>query len=321
TLKKSKFGASAFVSYVYDQQRNNHTDYLHCLFACFLSQLEPSSVAQALIDPAWVEAMQEEMQQFINQKVWQLVPLPDGNIAIGTKWILKNKRDTKGIVVRNKAKLVAQGHRQEDGIDYDESCESFVWSSSSTKGLVYVDGIIFGSTNQTWCDEFEVLMKGEFEMSAMAFKADIKFAVTAFSRHQWYYWFLLAAQFLLVVLLVSAGSVVPAAQQDWILGETQREYRLLSVLSQAGIKTYSTRRNSLATRKMSSSEVDLTAPDQSFIQVLSHDDSDVSDDDSDPLFFWHVFAAWEVVPTGLGDVNALYFTDKTSKYFTHLREI
>ncbi|GJT21944.1 putative ribonuclease H-like domain-containing protein [Tanacetum coccineum] len=120
TLKKSKFGASAFVSYVHDQQRNNHTDYLHCLFACFLSQLEPSSVAQALNDPAWVEAMQEEMQQFINQKVWQLVPLPDGKIAIGTKWILKNKRDARGIVVRNKARLVAQGHRQEEGIDYDE---------------------------------------------------------------------------------------------------------------------------------------------------------------------------------------------------------
>ncbi|GJY17357.1 putative ribonuclease H-like domain-containing protein [Tanacetum coccineum] len=120
TLKKSKFGASAFVSYVHDQQRNNHTDYLHCLFACFLSQLEPSSVAQALNDPAWVEAMQEEMQQFINQKVWQLVPLPDGKIAIGTKWILKNKENAIVIVVRNKARLVAQGHRQEEGIDYDE---------------------------------------------------------------------------------------------------------------------------------------------------------------------------------------------------------
>ncbi|GJS15522.1 putative ribonuclease H-like domain-containing protein [Tanacetum coccineum] len=120
TLKKSKFGASAFVSYVHDQQRNNHTDYLHCLFACFLSQLEPSSVAQALNDPAWIEAMQEEMQQFVNQEVWQLVPLPDGKIAIGTKWILKNKRDARGIVVRYKPGLVAQGHRQEEGIDYDE---------------------------------------------------------------------------------------------------------------------------------------------------------------------------------------------------------
>ncbi|GJU01165.1 hypothetical protein Tco_1111503 [Tanacetum coccineum] len=88
----------------------------------------------------------------------------------------------------------------------------------------------------------------------------------------------------------------------------------------ADIKTYSTRRKSLAPRKMPSSEVDLNAPDTSFITVLSDDVSDASDDDTDPLF-WHIFAAWEVIPTGLGDVNALYFTDKTSKYFTHLREI
>ncbi|GJS10774.1 putative ribonuclease H-like domain-containing protein [Tanacetum coccineum] len=64
---------------------------------------------------------EKEMQQFINQKVWKLVPLPDGKNAIGTKWILKNKRDARGIVVRNKARLVAQGHRQEEGIDYDET--------------------------------------------------------------------------------------------------------------------------------------------------------------------------------------------------------
>ncbi|GJT39074.1 hypothetical protein Tco_0938939 [Tanacetum coccineum] len=88
----------------------------------------------------------------------------------------------------------------------------------------------------------------------------------------------------------------------------------------ADIKTYNTRRKSLAPRKMPSSEVDLHAPDTSFIHVLSDDVSDTFDDDTDPLF-WHIFAAWEVIPTGLGDVNALYFTDKTSKYFTHLREI
>ncbi|GJW26018.1 putative ribonuclease H-like domain-containing protein [Tanacetum coccineum] len=222
TLQKSKFGASAFVSYVHAQQRNNHTDYLHCLFACFLSQLEPSSVAQALNDPAWIEAMQEEMQQFVNQE------------------ILKNKRDARGIVVRNKARLVAQGHRQEEGIDYDEVFapvarieairlflafasymgfmvyqmdvkSAFLYGEieeevfvTQPKGFedphfpkhlcrvvkalrgtidktlfikknsrdiilvqVYVDDIIFGSTNKAWCDEFEVLMKGEFEMSAM----------------------------------------------------------------------------------------------------------------------------------------------------------
>ncbi|GJZ10796.1 putative ribonuclease H-like domain-containing protein [Tanacetum coccineum] len=264
TLKKSKFGESALAGYVHDQQRNNHTDYLHCLFACFLSQLEPSSVAQALNDPDWVEAMQEEMQQFVNQDVWKLVPLPEGKTAIGTKWILKNKRDARGIVVRNKARLVAQGHRQEEGIDYDEvfapvarieairlflafasymgfmvyqmdvksaflygeideevyvtqpkgfedpfypkhvyrvvkalyglhqaprawyaRLSTFLLKHNYRRGTidktlfikknsrdiilvqVYVDDIIFGSTNQTWCDEFEVLMKGEFEMSAM----------------------------------------------------------------------------------------------------------------------------------------------------------
>ncbi|GJT89116.1 putative ribonuclease H-like domain-containing protein [Tanacetum coccineum] len=98
---------------------------LHCLLLVFLSNLNKRSVfvyfgLQALNDPAWIEAMQEEMQQFVNQEVWQLVPLPDGKIAIVTKWILKNKRDARGIVVRNKARLVAQGHRQEEGIDYDE---------------------------------------------------------------------------------------------------------------------------------------------------------------------------------------------------------
>ncbi|GKA11203.1 putative ribonuclease H-like domain-containing protein, partial [Tanacetum coccineum] len=261
---KSKFGESAFIGYIQDQQRTNHTDQLHCLSACFLSQLEPTSIAKALEDPDWVDAMQEEMQQFINQQVWKLVPLPDGKHAIGTKWILKNKRDARGIVVRNKARLVAQGHRQEEGIDYDEvfapvarieairlflafasymgflvyqldvksaflygeieeevyvtqpkgfedpyfpkhvyrvvkalyglhqapqawyaRLSAFLLQHNYRRGTidktlfikkdsrdillvqVYVDDIIFGSTNKAWCDEFEVLMKGEFEMSAM----------------------------------------------------------------------------------------------------------------------------------------------------------
>nr|GEW51977.1 putative ribonuclease H-like domain-containing protein [Tanacetum cinerariifolium] len=55
-----------------------------------------------------------------NQKLWVLVTLPDGKRAIGTKWILKNKTDAEGIVCRNKVMLVAQGHRQEEGIDYTD---------------------------------------------------------------------------------------------------------------------------------------------------------------------------------------------------------
>ncbi|GJV63975.1 reverse transcriptase domain-containing protein [Tanacetum coccineum] len=66
------------------------------------------------------DAMQEELLQFEIQKVWILVDLPFGKKAIGTKWVYRNKKDKRGIVVRNKAMLVAQGHRQEEGIDYDE---------------------------------------------------------------------------------------------------------------------------------------------------------------------------------------------------------
>ncbi|GJU61069.1 putative ribonuclease H-like domain-containing protein [Tanacetum coccineum] len=67
-----------------------------------------------------VDAMQEELLQFKIQKVWILVDLPYGKKAIGTKWVYRNKKDERGVVVRNKARLVAQGYRQEEGIDYDE---------------------------------------------------------------------------------------------------------------------------------------------------------------------------------------------------------
>ncbi|GJR89034.1 putative ribonuclease H-like domain-containing protein [Tanacetum coccineum] len=110
----------ALISHIQMQQRNNHKDQQHCLFAYFLSQEEPKKISEALTDESWVEAMQEELLQFQHQKVWILVDLPSGMKVIGTKWVFRNKRDQRGVVVRNKARLVAQGHRQEEGIDYDE---------------------------------------------------------------------------------------------------------------------------------------------------------------------------------------------------------
>ncbi|GJT40853.1 putative ribonuclease H-like domain-containing protein [Tanacetum coccineum] len=85
-----------------------------------ISKEHAMKVTQALTDPSWIEAMQDELLQFRLQKVWRLVDLPKGKHAIGTKWVYRNKKDKRGIVVRNKARLVAQGYTQEEGIDYDK---------------------------------------------------------------------------------------------------------------------------------------------------------------------------------------------------------
>ncbi|GJT35947.1 putative ribonuclease H-like domain-containing protein, partial [Tanacetum coccineum] len=114
----TSYSEQGFLSAIYEGK--THQDLHTCLFACFLSQEEPKRVSKALSDPAWVEAMQEELLQFKLQKVWILVDLPKGHRAIGTKWVYRNKKDERGIVIRNKARLVAQGHTQEEGIDYDE---------------------------------------------------------------------------------------------------------------------------------------------------------------------------------------------------------
>ncbi|GJW14881.1 retrovirus-related pol polyprotein from transposon TNT 1-94 [Tanacetum coccineum] len=71
--------------------------------------------------PSWIVSMQEELNQFVANDVWELVPQPRNMIIIGTKWVFRNKLDENGIVSQNKARLVAQGHNQQEGIDYDET--------------------------------------------------------------------------------------------------------------------------------------------------------------------------------------------------------
>ncbi|GKD57952.1 hypothetical protein Tco_1291339 [Tanacetum coccineum] len=99
---QQKSGAHALFSFIQKQQRNNHKDQQHCLFACFLSQEEPKKISEALQDDSWVQAMQEELLQFKLQQVWVLVDLPHGMKVIGTKWVYRNKRDERGVVVKNK---------------------------------------------------------------------------------------------------------------------------------------------------------------------------------------------------------------------------
>ena len=65
--------------------------------------------------------MQEELNQFTRNEVWDLVPRPSDRPVIGTKWVYRNKLDETGLVTRNKARLVAKWYNQEEGIDFDET--------------------------------------------------------------------------------------------------------------------------------------------------------------------------------------------------------
>ncbi|GJS86035.1 retrovirus-related pol polyprotein from transposon TNT 1-94 [Tanacetum coccineum] len=92
-----------------------------CLFVDFLSEEEPKKVSEALQHPGWVDAMQEELNQFSRKKVWTLVSAPYSKTIISSKWVFKNKRDETRIVIKNKERLVAQGYNQQDGIDYNRT--------------------------------------------------------------------------------------------------------------------------------------------------------------------------------------------------------
>ncbi|GJR38238.1 retrovirus-related pol polyprotein from transposon TNT 1-94 [Tanacetum coccineum] len=74
-----------------------------------------------MTEPLWIDAMQEEIHEFERLKVWELVPCPDNVFLIKLKWIYKVKTDESGGVLKNKARLVAQGFKQEEGIDFEES--------------------------------------------------------------------------------------------------------------------------------------------------------------------------------------------------------
>ncbi|GJQ95879.1 retrovirus-related pol polyprotein from transposon TNT 1-94 [Tanacetum coccineum] len=92
-----------------------------CLFVDFLSKEEPKKVSEALQHLGWVDAMQDELNQFARNKVWALVLAPYGKTIISLKWVFKNKRDETGIVIKNKRRLIAQGYNQQESIDYDET--------------------------------------------------------------------------------------------------------------------------------------------------------------------------------------------------------
>nr|GEW38791.1 putative ribonuclease H-like domain-containing protein [Tanacetum cinerariifolium] len=162
--------------------------FLLVLPAGFLIPVETSSVAKALKDPDWVAAMQEEMPQFFNQQVFALVA------RIEAIRLFLAFASYMGFMVyqMNMKSAFLYGEIEEEvcvtqpkGFEDPHNPKHVYTVVKALRGTidktlflkkdsrhiilvqVYVDDIIFGSTNKAWCDDFEVLMKGEFEMSVM----------------------------------------------------------------------------------------------------------------------------------------------------------
>ena len=95
-----------------------------CEHFLFVSSIEPKKIDEALLDVDWVNAMHEKLNNFTRNQVWELVKRPNDHNVIGTKWVFCNKHDQDGIVVRNKARLVAQGYTQVEGLDFRETYAS-----------------------------------------------------------------------------------------------------------------------------------------------------------------------------------------------------
>nr|GEV71740.1 hypothetical protein [Tanacetum cinerariifolium] len=164
--KSKEMEEQSFIATIH--QKTNLALFQFCLFSCFISQEKPKKIFDALKDPSWVEAMVR---------------------PIGTKWVLKNKKDERGIVIRNKAKLVAQGHTQEEMIDYDEMDvkSAFLYGTIDEEVYVmqppYFRIQSFQQECTKWkkkcidfirllepgmlCREFKALMYKKFQMSAM----------------------------------------------------------------------------------------------------------------------------------------------------------
>ena len=81
----------------------------------------PSSVRDALADPHWRRAMEEEYAALLANQTWDLVPRPSGCNVVTGKWIWTHKRRTDGTLERYKARWVLRGFTQRPGVDYDET--------------------------------------------------------------------------------------------------------------------------------------------------------------------------------------------------------
>nr|GEV93749.1 hypothetical protein [Tanacetum cinerariifolium] len=98
-----------------------HEQALFCYYDAFLTSVEPKTYKDVLTQSCWIEAIQEELNKFERLEVCELVPRLDKVMVITLKWIYKVKQDELGGILKNKARLVARGYRQEEGIYFEES--------------------------------------------------------------------------------------------------------------------------------------------------------------------------------------------------------
>ncbi|GKE38315.1 retrovirus-related pol polyprotein from transposon TNT 1-94, partial [Tanacetum coccineum] len=107
-------------SHFVSMRKQLETDAMWCYFDAFLTSVEPKNFKQEMTKPSWIDAMQEEIHQFERLEVWELVPCPDNVFLMKLKWIYKVKTDESDGVLKNKARLVAQGFKKEEGIEFEE---------------------------------------------------------------------------------------------------------------------------------------------------------------------------------------------------------
>nr|GEW58865.1 hypothetical protein [Tanacetum cinerariifolium] len=155
--------------------RHLESDGEMCMFALTVSRTEPKNIKEAMADFAWIESMQEELHQFDQLDIWELVDIPLCKNVINMKWLWKNKHGEENTVIRNKSRLVAKGYAQKKGVDFEESFALVARLEAVrlfiTRDIllvqIYVDDIIFRSTNPKLSKQFEKLMHNKFEMSMM----------------------------------------------------------------------------------------------------------------------------------------------------------
>ncbi|GKC19666.1 retrovirus-related pol polyprotein from transposon TNT 1-94 [Tanacetum coccineum] len=150
-----------------------------CLFVDFLSEIEPKKVSEVLKHPRWVDAMQEELNQFYKNKVCTLVPLSYGKTSIGSKWVFRNKKDEHVARIEAIRIFIAFATYMNFKVYQMDVKSAFLngklkeevyvkqppgFESSEFPDHVYVDDIIFGSTSYKLCKQFEKLMTKKFEI-------------------------------------------------------------------------------------------------------------------------------------------------------------